>query len=798
MLKYLSNIRQKRHSLSVRLSLWIVAFAILIFSVVLGFMFSQSRKVVRQEAIDKATQILDNTELRINTILERVKASADNTDWLIKRHLDAPDSMFVYSRRILQLNPGLNGCSIAFEPFYYPSRGQYFSAFSLRDKDTIYTTQEGNDQYEYFYYDWYQLCKLLDRPCWTEPFFDYNPEDIYSKDMIASYCKPIKDEKGNFVATLSVDLSLSWLSRTINAVKPYPNSYCIMIGQGGTFFVHPDTTKLFYETIFTETLLEPDTAISNLGYAMLRGEKGMRQLEIGGQKSYVFFKPLSDTGLSLALVCLESDIFGGYYKMLNMMITLFVIGLLLMYFIFSRTIANKLSPLRRLAKQTEKIASGNFDEKLADTKYNDEVGQLNDSFKHMQQSLVNYIDELKNTTASKAAMENELKVASDIQKSMLPKIFPPYPDRKDIDVFGTLIPAKEVGGDLFDFYIRDEKMFFCIGDVSGKGIPASLVMAMTRAMFRTVSSHESTPHHIIGILNDAMSEGNESNMFVTLFVGVLDLPTGRLRYCNAGHDAPILASDTTIKMLPVDSNIPIGVMKDWQFSAQEITIEDHSTIFLYTDGLTEAENIDHQLFGEERMMQVMETLKSKERPNPKNIITAMSDAVHEFVGEAQQSDDLTLLGIQYSKLQTETTKLGEITLTNDINEVPQLTEFIEKACEESGMDPATTMQINLAIEEAVVNVMNYAYPIGTKGDINIKAEKSVVMEESILTFIISDEGKPFDPTAKAEVDTNLSAEERPIGGLGIHLVRQLMDKTNYEYINGKNVLSLSKIITPLN
>ena len=235
-----------RQLLSVRLSIWIVLFAALIFIGALSYMFHESRQAVRQEAISHATEILDNTVLRVNNILDHVVVAADNFEWLPTRHLDAPDSMFVYSRRILVNNPDLNGCSIAFEPDYFPDRGHYFSAFSYNDNGDIQTTQEGNQHYEYFYMDWYQLCKLLDRPCWTEPFMDYNPDDIFSKDMIVSYCKPMKDKDGQFVGTLSVDLSLSWLSQTISAVKPYPNSYSIMIGRGGTFFVHPDTTKLFY------------------------------------------------------------------------------------------------------------------------------------------------------------------------------------------------------------------------------------------------------------------------------------------------------------------------------------------------------------------------------------------------------------------------------------------------------------------------------------------------------------------------------------------------------------------------
>ena len=237
---------KKQKSLSTKLSLWTVLFAGVIFIAAHGVFFNESRLAVQNAAIENATRILDNTVLRVDNILTQVKVATDNTDWLITRHLDAPDSMFVYSRRILQNNPNLNGCSIAFEPFYFSKRGQYFSAYSKNENGVIRTTQEGNDHYQYFSMDWYQLPKLLDRPCWTEPFVDYNPEGFESNDMIISYCKPIKDISGEYIGTIAVDLSLEWLSQTVSAVKPYPNSYTIMIGKGGTFFVHPDTTKLFW------------------------------------------------------------------------------------------------------------------------------------------------------------------------------------------------------------------------------------------------------------------------------------------------------------------------------------------------------------------------------------------------------------------------------------------------------------------------------------------------------------------------------------------------------------------------
>jgi sigma-B regulation protein RsbU (phosphoserine phosphatase) len=402
----------------------------------------------------------------------------------------------------------------------------------------------------------------------------------------------------------------------------------------------------------------------------------------------------------------------------------------------------------------------------------------------MQKSLIQQIEETRSANEEKGRIESELNIARDIQMSMLPKTFPPFPDRNDIEIYGKQKPAKEVGGDLYDFYIRDEKLFFCIGDVSGKGVPASLVMAVTRTLFRTISFKEALPERIMFGINNAMAGNNESNMFVTLFLGVLDLPTGRLRYSNAGHNAPMLIGQT-IGLLPCAANVPLGVQTDWKFSQQETTIDLNTCIFLYTDGLTEAENAANEQFMEERMIEVAKGMSHE----PQQMIEQMFNAVHQFVGNAEQSDDLTMLAIQYTKPLEKDMKLQRsITLPNDIEKVPVLAEFVDEVCEIVGFDMSTTMGINLALEEAVVNVMSYAYPLGTVGNVNIEA----MANEKRLKFIISDWGTPFDPTAEKEVDTTLSAEERPIGGLGIHLVRQIMDSINYERIDGMNVLTLRK------
>ena len=642
--KIIAYIRRK---LSVRVSLWVVFFAAVIFNLALGFLFYQSREAVRQEAISRATTILDKTSLRVEGILNRVEVASNMTKWLVQRHPDKADSMFVYSRGMLLNNPDFYNCSIAFEPYYFKEKGRYFSAYTKHIGDSLRTIQGGSDHYQYFFTDWYLMSQLLGKPCWTEPYMDLDVATNTS-EMVTSYCQTIKNREGQVIGVINTSLSITWLSKTISEVKPYPNSYSIMIGRGGTYFVHPDTTKITRQTIFTQTLEHPDTAMTALGYAMQRGEEGVKHMNIDGKESYVFYKPLGQTGCSMAIVCSESDIFSGFDRLRRTIMTIVTVGLLLMLYLFIRIITRELKPLRRLAKEAETIASGQFDAVLPDFQRTDEIGQLSHSFGNMQQSLVKYIDELKTTTAQKASIESDLRIASDIQMGMLPEKFPTKNDRDDVQLFASLTPAKEVGGDLFDFYFRDDKLFFCIGDVSGKGAPASLFMAVTRSAFRTVSAHETMPNHIVETINKTIADMNKMNMFVTLFVGVLDLPTGLLLYCNAGHDAPLLVG-AGVGELPCDSNIPVGFMPDWEYTLQEAEIYTGTTIFLFTDGLTEAMNAENEEFQMDRITDVATKALANQQQEPRQLISLMTDAVHAFVGEAEQSDDLTMMGIQYIK-----------------------------------------------------------------------------------------------------------------------------------------------------
>jgi sigma-B regulation protein RsbU (phosphoserine phosphatase) len=616
-----------------------------------------------------AVQVITNHSInsldeKISHVTSDIYVASVNTIPQIEENLDKPEKMYTIMERMVRQNPRIRSCGISFIADYYPQKGRWFCPYALRvNNDTIDVKTLGDRNHDYLNKEWFTQAVATEEGFWSKPFFD----GMDKKTPLVSWLAPIHDKQGKTVAVLGVDLPLDELLKNIEFTRigdPKDDdgnwdaqyvAYVFVIDSTGTYIVHPDRKRMVRENYFDYAKLSPDPFISELGKKMIKGEEGHtnsgsngQDLVIEGEKVNVDYMPIKQLNWSVAIVIpmLYINVVG--YILGTILITLIAIGLLVVFFVGRSSIKKAVKPLKQLAVSADEVAKGNFHTPLPIIKRKDEICQLRDSFEKMQHSLTAYIDELKATTAQKASMESELKVAHDIQMSMLPKTFPPYPERHDIDIYGKLKPAKDVGGDLFDFFIRDEHLFFCIGDVSGKGVPASLVMAVTRSLFRNISAHLAEPHMIVHTLNKAMTDGNETNMFVTLFVGVLDLAKGRLAYSNAGHDAPLLISQD-VSTIACDANLPIGVMADLEYTLQETKLQPGSTIFLFTDGLNEAEDILHDQFGDQRIHDVATSLLADGQPKPDTLINAMTEAVHTFVGEAEQSDDLTMLAIRYLK-----------------------------------------------------------------------------------------------------------------------------------------------------
>ena len=388
-------------------------------------------------------------------------------------------------------------------------------------------------------------------------------------------------------------------------------------------------------------------------------------------------------------------------------------------------------------------------------------------------------NKLLKATEEQARIGGELAAANHIQREMLPKEFPSF-------VYGLLEPAREVGGDVFDCYVRDGKLFFCIGDVSGKGVPAAMLMSVAHSLFRVVSHKEESPSRILNALNKELCRGNETNMFMTCFVACLDLYSGDLSYSNAGHDRPFVLTGG-VDMLKAKSNLPLGVFPDTRFEDQVCTVSPGTTLLLYTDGLTEAKDMQRKEFGRAGIQACLRLFLSSPDQSLERLVVSLAESAHRFAGEAPQSDDLTILAVRFDPQNVFREKL---VLKNDPSEVTLLGTFVKDFLARLNLEKKQAASIRLALEEAVVNVIDYAYPDGEEGTVTIQADSNL----KEVRFMLTDSGIPFDPTAMLEPDTTLDAQNRPIGGLGIFLSRKLMDSVSYIRKDGKNVLSLTKTI----
>ena len=578
--------------LQARSSLMLLIVAAVIIEVMSVGQYIFSRNGIRHEVEQRARTEIKLKNLEIQNVISDVEVAVNNMQWLIDWAAANPDSIYSTLQLIINNNPIITGCAMAFEPNHFPSKGEWYEPFAGRENGLTGKTvhrQIGSADHNYHQATWYREGLTAQGGQWTEPYFD----DAGSMMMVSSYIMPIHDKNGKAIGVFCSDVSLEWLADLFGSNA---GAYTFLTSRSGRLLACPDKRMVMTTTIQEVAKQFKDTMIDVVNANMLAGDSGDASIKDNdGNKNYMYYAPVEGkTGWKMAIIFPDKEIYAGLHRLGRMLGIFLILGLLLMAYIMWRTFRG-----------------------------------------HQRLQAIN---------AEKERIGSELRIASGIQMGMLPKTFPPYPDLDELAMAGSLVPAKEVGGDLYDFYVRDRKLFFCVGDVSGKGVPASLVMAVTRSLFRTVSSHTEDPEQVMKQMNNAMSEMNESSMFVTLFIGVLDLHNGQLAYSNAGHCPPVVITDGEVAPIDMDANIPVGLMTDWQYSRQTVTIAPDSTIFVYTDGLTEAENVEHGQYGEERMLGA---LKQNSKLAPKNLIASMNDSVHAFVAGAEQSDDLTMLAIHY-------------------------------------------------------------------------------------------------------------------------------------------------------
>ncbi len=469
-----------------------------------------------------------------------------------------------------------------------------------------------------------------------------------------------------------------------------------------------------------------------------------------------------------------------------LMVLLYVISLMLI-----RKIATR--PLGMLSKAVDGFADARDGYTEADIislpiHSRDEIGDLYQEIRSMQGRMVEYLNNLTRVTAEKERIGAELNVATQIQADMLPRIFPPFPDRTEFEIFALMHPAKEVGGDFYDFFLVDENhLAMVIADVSGKGVPAALFMVIAKTLIKNRAQMGDSPAQVLANVNEQLCEGNESNLFVTVWLAVIDLRTGKGMAANAGHEHPILRrKDGLYELVVYRHSMAVATMEGLRFKEHAFELHPGDSLFVYTDGVPEATNEHNELYGTDRMLEVLN--RDPDADMESQLIVTKKE-MEAFVGTAPQFDDVTMLGLKY--FGSGAKNMYEITVDAKVDALSEVLAFIDEHAEKMECGIKEQMQLDIAVEEIFVNIASYAYPEGN-GTATISVSERTNPHAIEITF--RDSGIPYNPLAKEDPDVTLAAEDRQIGGLGIYMVKKSMDDVLYEYKDGCNNLTLIKNI----
>lgn len=467
---------------------------------------------------------------------------------------------------------------------------------------------------------------------WSEP---YLVEKDSTKVAVVSFITPLKNSRGKIYSSLCANVRLDWLDELARREVGHESGAKVSVITGNDIYVYYTDS----DRIMKNAKNYPADFENNGENVALQVYSNIQEFMLRSGNAYV-----KATGWRVVCdVPLRDDT-----VLLKAVTGISIFTLLLLFFIIILaiviTVNWQLRPLGKIADATDAIAQGKFDTLLPKVKGHSDIAHLRDSFVSMQQELARYIEDLRATTEKKANMERDLHIAAKIQQGMLLKVFPAFPGREDIDIYGMQRAAKEVGGDIFDFLMRDDRLYFLIGDVSGKGVPASLFMTVVGHLFRNVARYSTSASIIVEAINNGLAEGNDEDMFCTLFCGVLDMQTGRVEFCNAGHNPPIWIHEGNTSFMHPEVNLPTGVLGDFEYKSEEIQLSEGDALFLYTDGVTEAENSQKALFGDASTLAMVDLLKDVPMMD---MADGVVDAIRRFVDDYEQSDDLTMLCLRW-------------------------------------------------------------------------------------------------------------------------------------------------------
>ena len=700
--------------------------------------------------------------------------------------------------KIFENYPESLGGGIWFEPYIVDKSKKRVCFYAYRNKDNKVVLDESFSSEEYNYHNqgWYKQIISKVTPenniAWSYPYY----ENQGSNTLMITLGSGIY-VNNELIGISTVDWEISTIIDDISKMKPLEktfsmykngneikNSFALFGNTDYDFIIATSDPYLKNEKLIGHSLKEIPWYADNLYW--------ITYIKYHGRKYIPFYKTLHN-GMVLVVCVPKWEMFREIDRFyINMFIVLLLLGFIipaLLYVSMKRYIIN---PIDKLINIANKISKGE-DVKIK-IENPEEFAQLASTYDKMTKNI-------KAITQEQAKINSELSIAKAIQTSSLPNVFPPFPEINEFDIFASMDPAKEVGGDFYDFFfINKTKFMFLIADVSGKGVPAALFMMTVKTLINNLSQIEYTPKELIENINKKICETNKEGFFVTMLAGIADIETGELNIINCGHNLPLIKrKNGTYEYLKLDSNVPLGIFEDTAFEIYNTVMNPGDIIYTYTDGVTEATNINNEMYGEQKLN---ECLNDTEETDAIKIAGIVKDSLQRFTDSAPQSDDITMLIFKYNGAGVNSagvnkgveSVLNRGTVGHNTKTFRQLVTqenyktfytWLHDACQEWNVNDDLTNKLDMCAEELFANVAFYAYPEKT-GIIDVtinKLENNIIME-------FKDEGTPYNPLEKPDPDINLPPEERPLGGLGIYMVKNLANEIYYKREDNKNILTL--------
>jgi len=634
----------RNRGIALKLIIFILASITVIFFFVFSYNYFFSRRIIIANVEKDAGHLALATVNHLDMVLRPIEKVPENLAQFLEAFPHESGNLMSLVESVVEHNPEIYGATIAFEPYSYSANSLTFAPYFYKSKGKIEFTYI---PYEYFDWDWYQIPKELDSPVWTEPYYDEGAGNI----IMATYAVPFYRTgmgKKEFLGVVTADISLGWLQEIVSSIKIGRTGYGFLISKNGTFVTHPDPDIVMNETIFSLAEARNDARMRALGREMIQGKSGFVPFQSikTGKECWMVYAPLSANGWSLGVLFPKDELMADVAALNRTVLGIGLVGLLFIFMVIVLIAGSITRPLRALSRTAGIMGTGNLEVEIPPIKSRDEVGRLAESFNAMKGSLKKYISDLTETTAAKERIESELKIARDIQMGILKKIFPPFPDRHEFDMWATLEPAREVGGDLYDFFLMDEDhLCFAVGDVSGKGVPAALFMAIVMTLIKAKASEAATADRILHKVNQALCLNNPSSMFVTLFLGIFNIRNGEMEYSNGGHNPPyIIHARGEIKPLETTHGMALGVMEDFPYQAKKLALQKGDSLFVYTDGVTEAMNTAEELFSAERLERELMVLKEKPI---QDVVAGIMERIDVFSRGLEQTDDITMMMLRF-------------------------------------------------------------------------------------------------------------------------------------------------------